>query len=194
MHPKESVLIERARAGDEDAFRELCDHYAENLRRRAARWLSRAVRRKISAADVLQEAFLAAHARIGEFEDRGNGAFGHWLARIVDFKARHEVRKYVGTQKRAAVPEVSTVGDLPKPEGVTREPTASQVFAAVELRTRVDDALATLPPDYQQVLLLLQKEHLTMAQAAERMERSPDAVRKLYQRALARLATALDLD
>ena len=62
-----------------------------------------------------------------------------------------------------------------------------------ELEEAARRAMAALPADYGEVLRLRQEEHLSLGEAAKRMGRSKEAARKLYSRALARLAERLDL-
>ena len=50
-----------------------------------------------------------------------------------------------------------------------------------------------LRPDYREIILLIQKHHLSLDEAARRMERSRTAAQKLYERALASLAKELNL-
>ena len=49
------------------------------------------------------------------------------------------------------------------------------------------DALARLPEDYREVIVLRHLQGLPFAEVAHRMERSVDSVEKLWIRALARL-------
>ena len=57
----------------------------------------------------------------------------------------------------------------------------------------VRDAMARLPEDYREVIRLRQDEQMTIRETAERMGRSPDAVKMLYGRALERLSDLLGL-
>ena len=193
MGESEARLVEAARHGDEDALAQLCRRYEQHNLRRIQRRLSPALRRKVSCADVFQEARIVAHRRIAEFEDRGEGAFGHWLARIVELKTREAVRKYAGTAKRAAVREVTRAQRGATAEVRGRIDSPSQAAAAAELREAAREAIDDLPEQYREVIHLMQREHLSLADAAERMGRSKEAVRGLYARALARLAQALEL-
>ena len=65
------ALLERIRAGDEDAFRALMERHLPELSARIDRWLPARVRRKVSVSDVLQEAQIVAFRRLPEFVDRG---------------------------------------------------------------------------------------------------------------------------
>lgn len=187
----ESALIARARAGDGDAMDALLRRHGELLRGRVRRHLSPLILRKVSAGDILQEAYLVAHRRIGEFEDRGEGSFGAWLMRIVDLKMREVVRRYAGTDKRGARGEVSRNARPSTAAIAGRQPTPSAVAMAAEMQERVRQALEKLPDDYREVIRLVQQEGLSMAEAAGRLGRSSGATKMLYGRALSKFAELL---
>ncbi|MEZ6006886.1 MAG: sigma-70 family RNA polymerase sigma factor [Planctomycetota bacterium] len=192
--PTESLLIERARRGDQVALKALCDRYHDHLRARVERRLSPAVRRRVAASDVIQEALIVAAEQLDTFEDRSEGSFGRWLGRIVDLKAQQMVRHHAGRAKRDVAAEVMrpddpTLGSIPCPW-----PSPSQVAMGEEMRRAAQQALQRLPDAYRQVIQFIQGEGLTLAQAGERMERSRDSIKGLYSRALGRLARELDLD
>ena len=96
----EAERVERARGGDAEAFRALCAHYEAAIQARLRRVVTVPLQRKVSLADVMQEAYVTAHQRLDEFEHRGDGAFGAWLTRIAELKPREAIRRYVGAEKR----------------------------------------------------------------------------------------------
>jgi RNA polymerase sigma-70 factor (ECF subfamily) len=184
--PEDEVLIRRAGSGDEDAFEILFDRYAGALRAWIGQSLSGRLRRKVSVADVLQEARITALARCLDFEDRGRGSARAWLFKIVEHKIRDAVRRYAGTAKRGAVREV-TRGERPDTARFAAEgPSPSEVAGAGELGERLREALLALPEDYREVLRLARLEELPLREVAARMGRSREAVKKLYGRALSR--------
>jgi RNA polymerase sigma-70 factor (ECF subfamily) len=189
----DEALVRRAGDGDGQALQVLLARHSQRLHARVRTLVSPAVLRKVSASDILQEAYVVVHQRLQEFDDRGAGSFGAWLARIVELKAKHAVRRYKGTAKRAAAAEVSRHerGDTVNFAG--QAPTPSQVAMGDELKSRVRSALETLSPDHREIIRLRQEEHLSIEAAAARMGRTQDAVKKLYARALAKLAERLDL-
>jgi RNA polymerase sigma-70 factor (ECF subfamily) len=186
----ESALVQRARAGDERALGELFARHRAKLRTRVLRQMSRPLRRKISASDILQEAELVAHRRLAEFEDRGEGSFGRWLGRIVTFKTREAVKHYTAFGKRTIAREVSRAGSRSPEAGHANTP--SRVAIARETRRRFEQALRRLPAAQREVMLLLQEQNYTIAETARRMGRSEGAVKKLYARALARLREQIE--
>ena len=70
-------------------------------------------------------------------------------------------------------------------------PTPSQLAVRREAAVRLADTIARLPADYQMVLLLRVFEGLSAEEVAQRMNRSPGAVRMLQLRALTALRAEL---
>jgi RNA polymerase sigma-70 factor (ECF subfamily) len=196
MDPREVVceqdLIRRARTGDAEALHDLFERHRDVLEGRARRLMSPAIRRKVSIADVVQEARIAALDLAPRYEDRHAGGLRAWLLKIVELKAREAVRRYATTAKRAAGREVSQAGRPPDGDVHGRGPSPSQVAIASELKARAHDALRRLPDDYRRILEMTRIQGLTLAQAAERMGRSREAAKKLYGRAFLRFTAALD--
>ena len=186
-------LAQRAQAGDEDAFQALFHRHASALGRKIRRRLSPKLRRKVDEADILQMAYLAAHRGLGGFEPRGDGSFSAWLDQIVEHKILYVIRQYVQVEKRGLNREETGSFHQRAPAAPGREPSPSGVAAAGELREQVEAALAVLPDHYREVIRLVQREGLTLAEAGERMDRTTAATAKLYGRALAKLAERIGL-
>ena len=70
--------------------------------------------------------------------------------------------------------------------------TASAVAARRERAVLLADALAGLPPDHREVVILRNLEGLRFNEVATRMGRSSGAVRMLWARAIERLSEALE--
>jgi len=134
---------------------------------------------------------MVASRRLEAFEYRGEGSFGAWLGRIADHAALKAARRHAGTAKRNAQAEVSRDHRAETAQHAGAVPTASRRVMAAELRERMALAMAGLPEDYRAVLELLLHRRLTLAQAAELMGRSVNAVKKLHARALGELAEKL---
>ncbi len=183
---RERELIRRFRAGDGDAFHALIQQHRTKLERRAERLLPDLLHRRLSVGDVVQEAMLIAYRRREDFEDRGPGSFGNWLLGLVENKAKRAVQHHVGTKMRGADREVSR-GGRPETRGfVSGQPSPSQAAIGNELEELARRATETLSQDHQEVLRLIRRERLALPEVAERMGRSHEAIKKLYQRALAR--------
>ena len=188
--PAEESLVQRSIAGDEQALRALFDRHVPALEARIRRALPPAVRQRVSVADVLQETRILAFARTAGFEPGREGGYRAWLLRIAELKAREALRAHAGTAKRAVAREVrpSLAEAASIGVGAARGPSPSQAAMTEERRRAVIAALDALSPDHREVLRLARLEGRTLPEVAERMGRSPDAVKKLYGRALARFA------
>ncbi len=178
-------LVRRARSGDERAAAVLFDRHVARLRARVRARLPSLLRGKVSASDVLQEAYLTAFLRLADFTDRGEGSFGRWIAKILENKVREQVRRHLGTGKRSARREVrqpSESGVQGLPSRAT--PTPSSIAMAEETRRSVHRTIDVLSPAHRQILRLVHGEGLRLSEAARRLGRSDDAVRKAYARAV----------
>jgi RNA polymerase sigma-70 factor, ECF subfamily len=192
--PEDQVLIERFRDGDEAALRSLFERHEARMRGYLSPRLPLSMRRKVSVEDILQEAWLTAYRRISEFEAHHGGAFGAWLEQIVAFKLKEQIRRYRATAKRGAADEVTRGA---RPDTVLfagSGPSPSEAAIGEELRVNAVKALDALPEDYRAVIQLVQLEQLTLRQAGEKMGRSREAMKKLYGRALNRLAELMTGD
>lgn len=188
-------LIQRCRAGDAAAREALFRRYHHYLHILAQTQLGRHLRAKVDASDLVQQTLLEAHRDFGAFQGGHEGELLAWLRCILAHNLYNEARHYAA-QQRDATREVSLdqmqtgveqsslalgrclAADTPSPsaDAVRRE-------SAVQLA----DALAKLPDDYQQVLLLRVFEELPAEEVARRMGRTAGAVRMLQMRALTAL-------
>ncbi len=69
---------------------------------------------------------------------------------------------------------------------------ASSAMRRAEAAARVKTGIEELPEDYRTVILLRQQEDLTFEEIARRMERSPDAARMLWGRAILELGKTIN--
>jgi RNA polymerase sigma factor (sigma-70 family) len=150
------------------AFGELYERYVDAV----FRFCSRRVDSQHAAEDLTASVFERALARIDTF--RG-GSFRAWLFRI----AHNAVTDHYRRQKPVISwePELSGPDDAPTPE---------DHVIAYEQRAQLRTMLNDLTDDQRQVVEL-RLAGLTGAEIAEAIQRSPDAVKMLQYRALARM-------
>ena len=99
----DAELVERLRAGDEEAFAELVDRYHASLVRVARMY----VRDNATAEDVAAETWLAVVNGIDRFE--GRSSLKTWLFRILTNRAKTR-----GEREARSVP-FSSIGDSDEP-------------------------------------------------------------------------------
>ena len=90
-------LLEQARAGDDAALGRLLELYRNYLRLMARSLIGGALRAKFDSSDVVQEAFLKAHADFKGFLGQGEPELVAWLRsilvhRLADLARHHKAR------------------------------------------------------------------------------------------------------
>ena len=190
-------LLERARAGDLESFGQLLSQYRNYARLLARTLIGTTLRLRLDPSDLVQETFLEAHRDFPRFEGSTERELLAWLRRILarnlaDQARRQKagVRDYRRQVSLEAILDRSSARMQQAMMAVVSSPSAaaSQREQAVLLA----DALADLPPDYREVIILRNLERLRFDEVAARMGRSPGAVRMLWTRALERLSRALE--
>ncbi len=188
---RDEDLVRRFRAGDEDAGTVLFERLFPALRAGLRRRVGPLLRPKVGESDLIQSAYASVVRRLDEFRDGGPGSFRRWLAGILDHKVIDEIRRHQGRGKRERGREIGldVLSEDSIPQGKGESP--SRAAMAEESRRRIRAAVELLAPDHRAVVRLLHEKGLSMNEAATVMERSPEAVRKLYARALERLGVLL---
>lgn len=151
----ERVLLERAQAGDGDAFRQLVEIHLP----RVWKVVWRILRHDQDAEDVVQEVFLAAYHALGEF--RGEARLSTWLHRIAINKALSLRERASDRLRRAS----HSIDDPQSEDGAAfilpdRSPGASPLhrLEANELRQRLAHCLGVLPAAWRALLVLRETE------------------------------------
>lgn len=93
----DTALVERAKEGDMQAFRQLVEKYKDVSLSLACSIL----KERAAAEDVLQDAFLKVYNSLKSF--KGQAAFSSWLYRIVvntSFTALQKKKKYLRMERR----------------------------------------------------------------------------------------------
>ncbi len=173
----EAELVELAHRGDRQAFDTLLDQHRDRVLAFIRTRLGTRLRRDVEVEDIFQESCLKAFCSIDRFEYRGDGSLFVWLAAI----AEHEIRALGRSSKQ-------NVFGLDRDPASSR-PSPSRVLRREERFDRLESALESLSVDNREVIQLARIEGLSIAEVAQRMNRTPGAVRHLLLRALQKLRT-----
>jgi len=185
---RDERLFARFAEGDGEVLGELLARHRPRVRAALNGRIPNHMRRRISVMDVIQDAEIAVFEKGAAFEDRGEGSFRRWYFGIAENKLRETLRRHGGAAKRAAGREVSVAGDVVAGNG----PSPSEVAMGAEFAEQVRLAMAELTDDYRLVLQLTREAGLTIGEAAEHMQRSREATKKLYGRAFVRFKRVFD--
>ncbi len=167
-------LVERAQQGDRQAFMALYDRYFDKVYNR--------VRSKVPPSDVedvTQEIFIAVLHALEQFEHRSK--FNTWLYTIVRRKIADFYRR--DYQKDAQVLHL---------EEQLEAPSVDFNQGRIHDRVRIQRALNAVPAHYQEVILLRFVDGLAFREIAESIEKSLDATKSLYRRAIQAVRDELD--
>jgi RNA polymerase sigma-70 factor (ECF subfamily) len=178
-------LLARAQGGDAKALNELVSGLQERLLRIVRIRLGPAgsgLRRYLESGDIAQETWRAACGALGDLRVSGGSDLLHWLARIATNQIRDQLDR-VNAQRRARDRErglaESSNAEPPDP----RSGPAS-VAARNEVAEVLDAAIAELPEEYREVILLRDYCAADWDSIAPRVGRdSVHAAQQLHQRA-----------
>jgi RNA polymerase sigma factor (sigma-70 family) len=151
-------LVQRIRAGDEDAFRGLFGRYAPTAKALA----QRIVRRSHLAEEIVQEAFLALW-RHPEGYDQARGSVRAWLMGMVHHRAVDLVRREEAHRRRI---EASIPGAVVEQEDHAEE--VVQQLGLPEERRQVRAALDELPEEQRAILMMMYFDGLSQSAIAAR--------------------------
>jgi RNA polymerase sigma-70 factor (ECF subfamily) len=176
--PAERDLIARCRQGDEQAFRELVDRYKDLVFGVIAR--SSVERSRVE--DLAQEVFLKIHRGLPYF--RGEARLTTWIFRIILNLLSQE------SDKRRGSREVALDTELPSHEPRTHDRASSEL----ELRDRLEKALARLPPNYRLLVAGHYLHDVKYEDLAEALDIPVGTVKTHLHRAKKQLRELLETD
>lgn len=188
------ALLERLRAGDEQAFETLVDRYDRSLRRVARSF----VRTDTSADEVVQETWLGVVTGLAAFE--GRSSLRTWIFRILVNRARTRATRdarslpfsALETDEGPAVEPAAFGADgrwISAPPRLDSDPETGLLSA--ELRRQLRQAVEGLSPDQRAVITLRDLVGLSAAEVCGLLELTDANQRVLLHRARARVRTAL---
>ncbi len=172
----EIKLVEKLRSGDDAAMEEFYNLYRTRL---YSLILEQVDRDEAVAEDLVQEVFLAALGSLDKF--RGDSQLYTWLRSI----ALHKINDFYRRQAREPKPRNSSPDfDVLKLEQIGDDkPATFTMMESEEIRQSVHQALADLPQDYQEVLVLKYLKDMPVLAISQIMGRSPKSVEGLLSRA-----------
>ena len=196
-------LLARARAGDDNSFRELTEPYRRELQVHCYRMLGSFQ----DAEDVVQEALLAAWQGLGGFE--GRASFRTWLYRIATNRCLNALRS---ASRRPATewdmpevepPEPSRLGEVvwlePYPdallEGVVKIPLGPEARyqQAEAISLAFVTALQVLPARQRAALILREVLGYHAIEVADMLDSTVESVNAALKRARAGLRRRLPM-
>ena len=178
---EERRLIERAKAGHADAFRQIVDAYKERL----FAFVWRTVRDNHEAEDIAQSAFVKAYEALHSYDDQY--AFSTWLFTIAHRLCLNHLRKRRDVAGELDLARVTrTAPDPPRTLAGTEE--------ARRLREVIWSAVAELSLPQQSAVLLFYREGKGCEEIGRVLGMPAVTVKSHLHRARAKLREALSAE
>ena len=173
-HLEDDECIARAQRGDVAAFSELVARYQDRI----YRFLVRLTRSPDDALELTQETFLSVYQALARW--RPDARFSTWLFRI----ARNQAFDWLRRSKRV---EFVALGDGDDLGIADPAPTPDRTLETVQRLRELDRALARLPAEHREILLLREIEDMSYEDIADVLDISLGTVKSRISRARAGL-------
>ena len=170
-------LVQRVQHGDRGAFDVLVLKYQHKV----VKLVMRYVRNPAEAEDIAQDAFIKAYRALPQF--RGDSAFYTWLYRI----AINTAKNAVVARDRNPVDfdlDMTNNDESYEMQGRLKDSETPEALVLTdEIRTTVNAAIANLPDDLREAIVLRELEGLSYEEIAARMDCPVGTVRSRIFRA-----------
>ena len=183
----EALLVSRTAGGDQEAFETLMRRFNQKLFR-----VARAIlKNDADAEDALQDAYLHAYRRMGDF--RGEAQLSTWLTRIVInqslMRLRADRRDRVISFNQGTGDDDGRDFAADVPDEKTESPTDAAFRA--EIRRLLEHHIDALPMAMRTVLVMRDVEDMSVQETADSLGIPPATVRTRLFRARAMLREML---
>lgn len=184
MDTSDESLIAKYVAGDEHAFEELTRRHLKTV----YSFVLRLVGSEHEAEDITQETFVKAWRGLSRYQ-KETASFKTWLLRI----ARNSAIDFL--RKKKHIP--FSVFENDEGQNVLAEttpdetPLADELFARGEQVAELEEAIATLPPQAREILVLHYSSGLTFLEIGALLNEPANTVKSRHHRALGQLRKLL---
>lgn len=190
-----AALLRESQDGCSLALGQLFNAYRPFLLAIAEQEMEPDLRKKGNPSDLVQETFAEAQRDLGQIKSDCEECFRAWLQTLLANNMADFRRRFKATQKR----RLSRERPLTDPEAqeflqilaVRCAVSPSSKLMSAEQVRRVQAALDRLRPEYREIILWHGRDELSFVEIGQRVGRSSDGVRMLFNRAIAKLRKEL---
>lgn len=171
-HLDDHECVTRAQRGDKSAFSELVARYQDRI----YRFLLRLTRSEDDALELTQETFLRAFQGLARWQP--DALFSTWLFRVARNLAFDLLRRHKRVEFMPLEEDVDIIDPGPEPDAA---------LATAQRYRLLEGALAQLPVEHREILLLREIEDMSYDEIAAVLGLNPGTVKSRIARARAAL-------
>jgi len=191
-------LVALAQSGDESAREQLYRAYGPRVLWLVRLRMGKELRTKLESVDLVQEVLFSTFKDLQNFTYKNEGDFIRWISRITENRlcdnlnrlhaVKRDIRREIRLDNNSPTLADSLAAAM-EPIDVT---TPSAIVSKREDFEKLAKAIDSLKPEYRKVIILTKIEGLTYKEIADKLDKSADAVRMLFYRAMAALTGAFE--
>jgi RNA polymerase sigma-70 factor, ECF subfamily len=185
----DDIVVERTLAGDREAFRVLVERHSRNVFRLAYRMTGN----RHDAEEVVQEAFLRAYQKLGQFAARAN--FATWVYRIAANYAIDQMRQRRSEEAKREPPRRAGADGVElDPASLVQDaaPSPERLAQSGELAEQMRRALSLLTPAERTAFVMRHWGGSGIEEIAEALKSSSSAAKNTVFRSVQKLRQALE--
>jgi RNA polymerase sigma-70 factor (ECF subfamily) len=184
-------LLRQARDGNRESVSQIIEGIRDYLLLVANRTVKAELRPKTAPSDLVQEACLDGQRDFAQFGGQSHEELRAWMRQILLSRISHAERHYLRTAKRDPRREISLDPERHDESPAREARSGDGMGFDLEDFAQLNEVLPSLSEAYRQVIRLRNWDRLSFDEIGRRMDRSSEAARKLWVRAVARLSRAL---
>lgn len=190
-------LLDRVVDGEMSAIGTLLEMHRMRLHRMVRMRIDDRLAARLDASDVVQDALVEAHRLLPDYAAKRPIPFYPWLRQLAWVRLLQMYRRHMAAQRRSVLREdrlkLSSDSENVLAERLTAGDTPSEHLMHQEIKQRVRSAIAQLPVNCREVIVLRHLEDLSAHEAAATLGISNVAFYSRYYRAIKRLHAMLDV-
>ncbi len=193
-----AVDVSAAQRGDAAALGRVLEIFRPYLLTVANQDLPAELWGKCGGSDLVQETLLEAHRGFDGFDGSRPEELRSWLRGILQHNLKDWKRRFAAAERRSIHREQSlhagSAGRSLAATLVDPEPTPRTTAADREQAAAIDAAIEQLTSEERAAILLRNRDHCSWDEVGRQLDRSADAARMLWKRAILHLQQILEPD
>lgn len=191
-------LVALAKSGDESAREQLYRAYGPRILWLVRLRMGKELRTRLESVDLVQDVLFSTFKDLQNFTYKNEGDFIRWISRITEnrlcdnLNRLHAVKRDIRREVRLDNHSPTLSDSLAAAMEPIDATTPSAIVSRREDFEKLARAIDTLKPEYRKIIVLTKVEGLSYNEIAHKLDKSADAVRMLFYRAMAALTGAFE--